>query len=209
MHAVDLQREADVGHRASVVVEQRTVHVRPEGVRDKPRPGGRHGAAAICRCAAAVDGRPPDRYKRCVPVVDVVFRESFTLTTPGRGMNDITRRVAELIQRAGVHEGLATVFVHHTSASLVLQENASPEVPVDLETFLGALVPDGDRRYRHVDEGPDDMSAHVRSALTSTSVGIPVAAGRLDLGRWQGIWLWEHRTTPHERRVSVVVVGAR
>jgi secondary thiamine-phosphate synthase enzyme len=124
-------------------------------------------------------------------------------------MQNITRHVVDVVGRAGVVEGLATVFVHHTSASLVIQENASPEVPVDLETFLGGLVPDGDRRYRHVDEGPDDMSAHVRSVLTSTSLGIPVAGGRLDLGTWQGVWLWEHRTTRHERRVSVVVVGGR
>jgi secondary thiamine-phosphate synthase enzyme len=144
-----------------------------------------------------------------VPTVDVVQRESFVVSTPGRGLQNITRFVQDVVARAGAADGLATVFVHHTSASLVVQENASPEVPVDLETFLGGLVPDGDRRYRHVDEGPDDMSAHVRSVLTSTSVGIPVAAGRLDLGTWQGVWLWEHRTTPHERRVSVVVVGAR
>jgi secondary thiamine-phosphate synthase enzyme len=144
-----------------------------------------------------------------VPVVDVVFRESFIVPTQQRGLQNITRRVADVVDRAGATDGLATVFVHHTSASLIIQENASREVTVDLETFLGGLVPDGDRRYRHVDEGPDDMSAHVRSVLTSTSVGIPVAAGRLDLGTWQGVWLWEHRTTPHERRVSVVVVGTR
>jgi len=156
-----------------------------------------------------VDGVDGDRYKRVVPAVDVVRRESFVVPTPGRGLVNVTRAIADVVARAGASEGLATVFVHHTSASLIIQENASPEVPLDLETFLGGLVPDGDRRYRHVDEGSDDMSAHVRSALTATSVGIPVAAGRLDLGTWQGVWLWEHRTAPHERRVSVVVVGAR
>jgi secondary thiamine-phosphate synthase enzyme len=148
-------------------------------------------------------------YDAPVPTVDVVHRESFSVKTPGRGLQDITRLVVDVVARAAAKDGLATVFVHHTSASLVIQENASPEVPLDLETFLGGLVIDGDRRFRHVDEGPDDMSAHVRSALTATSLGIPVARGSLDLGTWQGVWLWEHRTTPHERRVSVVVVGTR
>jgi secondary thiamine-phosphate synthase enzyme len=143
-----------------------------------------------------------------VPPVDVVLRESFVVPTPGRGLALITPRVAEVVARAGVGDGLCTVFVHHTSASLIVQENADPDVGVDLDGFFGRLVRDGDPHFRHVDEGPDDMSAHVRAALTATSVGIPVAAGRLDLGTWQGVWLWEHRTRPHERRVSVVVVGA-
>jgi secondary thiamine-phosphate synthase enzyme len=156
-----------------------------------------------------VDLGAHDRYKALVAPVEVVLRQSFSVPTVGRGLTDITARAAAVVATSGVVDGLATVFVHHTSASLIIQENASPEVPVDLETFLGALVPDGDPRYRHIDEGVDDMSAHVRSALTATSVGIPVAGGRLDLGRWQGLWLWEHRTSPQQRRVSVVVVGAR
>jgi secondary thiamine-phosphate synthase enzyme len=143
-----------------------------------------------------------------VPPVDVILRDSFVVPTPGRGLTLITPRVADVVARAAVGDGLCTVFVHHTSASLIVQENADPAVGVDLDGFFGRLVNDGDPHFRHVDEGPDDMSAHVRAALTATSVGIPVAAGRLDLGTWQGVWLWEHRTRPHERRVSVVVVGA-
>jgi secondary thiamine-phosphate synthase enzyme len=142
-----------------------------------------------------------------MPPVDAVFRESFVIATQRRGLVLVTASVADVVARSGVREGLATVFVHHTSASLLIQENASADVPGDLQTFFDALVPDGDPRYRHVEEGPDDMSAHVRSSLTSTSLGIPVANGCLDLGTWQGVWLWEHRTTAHRRRVSVVVLG--
>jgi secondary thiamine-phosphate synthase enzyme len=143
-----------------------------------------------------------------VPVLDVVLRESFVVPTAGRGFVDVTASVAAVVGRAGVNDGLCTVFVHHTSASLVVQENADPDVRVDLDAFFARLVRDGDPLFRHVDEGPDDMSAHVRAALTATSIGIPVAAGRLDLGTWQAVWLWEHRTRPHDRRLSVVVVGS-
>jgi secondary thiamine-phosphate synthase enzyme len=147
-----------------------------------------------------------------VALVDVLFRESFTVATPGRGLVDITAQVRAVVQRASaaapLSDGLCTVFLHHTSASLVIQENADADVGRDLDGFLGRLVPDGDPAYRHTDEGPDDMSAHIRSALTATSVGIPIAEGRLDLGRWQAVWLWEHRTRAYERRVSVVVVGS-
>lgn len=136
-----------------------------------------------------------------------VHREELHLETQGRGTEDITRRVAEVVSRSGVDEGLCTVFVHHTSASLFIGENADPDVQRDLEAFLTRLVPDGDPLFVHTAEGPDDMPAHVRSVLTATSLGIPVARGRLDLGTWQGIFLWEHRQRPHRRKVSVVVVG--
>lgn len=137
----------------------------------------------------------------------LVHREELHLETQGRGTEDITRRVVEVVSRSGVDEGLCTVFVHHTSASLFIGENADPDVQRDLEAFLTRLVPDGDPLFVHTAEGPDDMPAHVRSVLTATSLGIPIARGRLDLGTWQGIFLWEHRQRAHRRKVSVVVVG--
>lgn len=134
-------------------------------------------------------------------------RESFVVETQGRGSISITDRVQAVVGRSGVEDGLCTVFVHHTSASLFINENADPDVRRDLDAFFARLVPDGDPLYRHTAEGPDDMSAHVRSVLTQASLGVPVADGRCDLGTWQGIYLWEHRTSPHRRRVSVVVTG--
>ncbi len=111
------------------------------------------------------------------------------------------------VAASGVGDGLATVFVHHTSASLVLCENADPTVRSDLDAFLERLVPDGDPLFRHTAEGPDDMPAHVRSILTQSSLQVPVVGGRLDLGTWQGIYLYEHRAAGHSRRVSVTVLG--
>jgi secondary thiamine-phosphate synthase enzyme len=131
-----------------------------------------------------------------------------TIATRGRGTFDITREVEAAVQAAGVASGLCTVFVHHTSASLILCENADPTVRSDLERFLARLVPDGDPLFEHTDEGPDDMPAHVRSVLTQASLSIPVAGGRLDLGTWQGIYLWEHRHRSHDRRVTITVIGA-
>ncbi len=128
--------------------------------------------------------------------------------TKGRGTQDLTERVQEAVAASGVREGLCNVFVHHTSASLILCENADPQVRRDLEAFAARLVPDGDPIFRHVDEGDDDMPAHVRSILTHGSLSIPIVAGRCDLGTWQGVYLWEHRTAPHQRRVTVSVVGA-
>jgi secondary thiamine-phosphate synthase enzyme len=138
----------------------------------------------------------------------MLFQRSLEIATPGRGTQEITPAVAELVREAGAAQGLCTVFVHHTSASLVLTENADPAVRRDLEAWLARAVPDGDPRYEHDAEGPDDMPAHVRSALTQTSLTLPVAGGRLDLGTWQGIYLYEHRARGHRRRVSVTVVGA-
>ncbi len=137
----------------------------------------------------------------------MVFRDEFRVSTPGRALIDVTRTVSEVVARSGVSTGLATVFVHHTSASLMINENADPDVRGDLQRFMARLVPDGDRMFRHAAEGPDDMPAHVRSVLTATSLSIPVVDGRLDLGTWQGVYLWEHRTAPHRRRLSVTVVG--
>ncbi len=133
--------------------------------------------------------------------------ESFTVATGGRRTYEITRRVQEVVANSGVGRGLCSVFVHHTSASLIVCENADPDVRRDLETFFSRLVPDGDRAFVHTAEGPDDMPAHLRSILTTTSVSIPVDRGRCDLGTWQGVFLWEHRTAPHQRKVTVSVVG--
>ena len=136
----------------------------------------------------------------------MVQRSSFEVATRGRGTYDITRAVGDAVASSGVQDGLATVFIHHTSASLIVCENAAPSVRKDLDAFFARLVPDGDLLFTHDDEGDDDMPAHVRTVLTQTSLGIPIAGGRLDLGTWQGLYVWEHRTSPHQRRVSVTIV---
>lgn len=130
-----------------------------------------------------------------------------TLSTKGRGLTDITSRVREVVTGSGLTKGLVTLFVRHTSASLLVQENADPAVQVDLERFFARLVPDGDRLFSHDDEGPDDMPAHVRSALTQTSLAIPFDRAAMVLGTWQAIYLYEHRTSPHRREVAVHVLG--
>ena len=128
-----------------------------------------------------------------------------TIESTGQGLIDITSDVEEVVRSSGVTDGLCTVFVQHTSASLVIQENADPSARRDLEAWLGRLVPEDDALYTHTAEGPDDMPAHVKSALTATSLGVPVALGRLTLGTWQGIYLWEHRHRGGARRVLVHV----
>ena len=133
----------------------------------------------------------------------------FVLDTPGRGTTDITRRVQEAVRDTGIKQGLCTVFVHHTSASLIITENADTDVQRDLDTYFARLVPDGDPLYLHSAEGPDDMPSHIRSVLTQTSLNIPVREGRCDLGTWQGIFLWEHKTRSHRRRITVSVMGSR
>jgi secondary thiamine-phosphate synthase enzyme len=133
--------------------------------------------------------------------------ERLEVATRGRGTYELTREVQRVVAQSGVEEGLCTVFVHHTSASLIVCENADLSVRRDLEAFLARLVPDGDPIFTHVVEGPDDMPAHVRSVLTQTSIGVPVAGGRCDLGTWQGLYLWEHRHAPHRRSVTVLVQG--
>ncbi len=134
--------------------------------------------------------------------------EQLEVATRGRGIVDISAQVQAVVARSGARTGLCHLFIHHTSASLIVTENADPEVHRDLERFLGRLVPDGDPLFKHDDEGPDDMPAHVRTVLTQTSLAVPVRAGRCDLGTWQGIYVWEHRHAAHRRRVSVTVVGA-
>lgn len=133
--------------------------------------------------------------------------KSLNFRTRGRGTTDITAEVAQAVREAGIESGLCNVFLRHTSASLILCENAAPTVREDLETILSRLAPDGDPAYRHDDEGPDDMAAHARAVLTSNSLQIPVADGRLLLGTWQGIYLWEHRHAPQARSVVVTVLG--
>jgi len=136
-----------------------------------------------------------------------MFRQKLTIDTRGRGTHEITRQVQQVVERSGIDAGLCHVFIHHTSASLIVCENADPSVRSDLERYFARLVPDADPVFRHTAEGPDDMPAHVRSILTASSVSIPVAQSRLDLGTWQGLYLWEHRASPHRRRVTVSVVG--
>jgi secondary thiamine-phosphate synthase enzyme len=133
--------------------------------------------------------------------------ETLEVSTPGRELVDVTRAVAEVVARSGVRSGLVVVFCQHTSASLVIQENADPTARADLLAWLERLAPDGDPRYRHDSEGPDDMPAHLRAAVTRTSETIPVLNGRLALGTWQGLYLAEHRERGHRRRLVVHVSG--
>ena len=137
-----------------------------------------------------------------------VAQHAFTIHTRGRGLHEIGAQLSDFVRGAGVKDGLANVFVHHTSCSLIVGENADPAVQADLERFFARLVPDGDPLFEHDAEGPDDMPAHVRSALTATSIGIPVHGGKLALGTWQGVYLWEHRTRAHQRKVTITVIGA-
>jgi secondary thiamine-phosphate synthase enzyme len=134
------------------------------------------------------------------------FQEQLAVQTPGKGFTDITARVAEVVQRSRVELGLCVVFIRHTSASLVIQENADPAVLRDLERWMSELAPE-QRNWEHDDEGPDDMPAHARSALTKTSESIPISAGRLALGTWQALYVWEHRHRPHRRELVVQICG--
>lgn len=137
----------------------------------------------------------------------MIGQRTLEFRTRGRGTLDITSEVQRAVAATGVRKGVCTVFLQHTSASLILCENADPDVRRDLETILCRLAPDGDPAYRHDTEGPDDMAAHARSMLTSNSFTIPVADGQLMLGTWQGLYLYEHRTAPHSRSVVVTVMG--
>jgi secondary thiamine-phosphate synthase enzyme len=134
-------------------------------------------------------------------------QDSFTVHTNGRGTYEISEKVKNVVANAEISVGLCHVFIHHTSASLILCENADPSVQRDLERFMATTVPDGDPRFRHVAEGPDDMPAHVRTVLTASDLTLPVTAGRCALGAWQGIYLWEHRTAAHRRKITVTVAG--
>ncbi len=135
------------------------------------------------------------------------YTVTFSVPTEGRGTTDITRQVEQVVADAGIDQGLCSVFVQHTSASLIICENADPDVRTDLESWFGQLVKDGDPMFLHSSEGPDDMSGHIRSILSQPSISIPISGGKCTLGTWQGIYLWEHRTRAHSRKVSVSVVG--
>ena len=133
--------------------------------------------------------------------------QTFHLKTEGRGTYEITDQVRRIVRDSGLGHGLCSVFLHHTSASLILCENADPSVRHDLERYFARLVPDGAPEFRHTAEGPDDMPAHIRTILTQNALALPVADGDCDLGTWQGVYVWEHRTAPHRRRLTVSVVG--
>jgi len=131
----------------------------------------------------------------------------FEVETRHRGFYDLTRPVANWVRETGMVSGLLTLHLKHTSASLLIQENADPEVRRDLERFFSRLVPDGESLFRHDEEGPDDMPAHVRTALTAVNLSVPVSGGSLALGTWQAIYLWEHRLAPHRRRIAAHLIG--
>jgi len=135
------------------------------------------------------------------------YQQTFDIRTRGRGMQEITAEIASIVAASGIATGVAHVFVQHTSCSLLITENADPAVRHDLETLARRWAPDGDPAYRHADEGDDDMAAHARSVLSGSSVSVPLGGGRLLLGTWQGIYLWEHRNDAHLRRIVVTVSG--
>ncbi len=137
----------------------------------------------------------------------MVLQKTLSFQTRGRGTAEITADIERVVRSSGVRTGVCHVFVQHTSASLIVCENADPLVRADLETLIGRIAPDGDPAYRHDTEGPDDMAAHARSVLTTASITLPVGEGCLLLGTWQGVYLWEHRHAAHERSVVVTVHG--
>ena len=139
----------------------------------------------------------------------MISQSEIRINTEGRGTYDLSQAVREAVRESGVSIGLCHVFVCHTSASLMLCENADPSVMRDMESFMARQVPDGDPMFTHTAEGPDDMAAHVRSVLTGSELNVPVSDGECALGTWQGVYLWEHRHAPHARRVIVTVQGDR
>ena len=137
----------------------------------------------------------------------MIFQQTLHFSTTGRSTRNITGEIQQLVSESGINTGTCHIFVQHTSASLMLCENADPDVQRDMETFMQHIVPDGDPMFLHQDEGPDDMSAHIRTVLTNPDLTVPVSNGRCDLGIWQGVFFWEHRTHPHQRKVIVTVQG--
>jgi secondary thiamine-phosphate synthase enzyme len=137
----------------------------------------------------------------------VIRHTTLTVSTRGKGLYPFTRPAQEWISKAGIPNGVLTVFVQHTSCSLVIQENADPDVTLDLRDFFERLVPEDETGYRHTSEGTDDMTSHIRSSLTQTSLSIPLISGRLTLGTWQGLYVFEHRRHPHQRRVILHLMG--
>ena len=137
----------------------------------------------------------------------MIRQEEIKIATQGRGTYDLSQQVQQAVRASGISTGLCHVFIRHTSASLMICENADPAVMRDLETFMERQVPDGDPMFTHTAEGPDDMPAHVRSILTQTGLNVPVTDGQCALGTWQGIYLWEHRFAPHQRKVMLTISG--
>jgi secondary thiamine-phosphate synthase enzyme len=137
----------------------------------------------------------------------LIFQDYLTIQTPGRGSLEITNQIQEVVKSSSINTGICHLFIAHTSASLIICENVDPTVRDDLERFMTRLVPDGDPMFHHTAEGPDDMPAHIRSILTHTSLTIPISQGQCDLGTWQGIYLWEHRTYSHNRKITVTIYG--
>ncbi len=131
----------------------------------------------------------------------------FFVTTEGKGLHNINQTIVNWVDAEGIESGILTVFLRHTSASLIIQENADPDVLADLNDFFNRLVPDGDPKFKHRSEGPDDMSAHIRTALTQTQLSVPIIDGNLALGTWQDIYLFEHRSSPHRREVVLHLSG--
>ena len=135
-----------------------------------------------------------------------MYSQKINIQTKGRGTYNVSHDVQQIVADSGVDTGLCHVFIHHTSASLILCENADPDVRADLDRYMAHLVKDGDPMFVHRDEGEDDMAAHIRTILTSSSLNIPVANGRCDLGTWQGVFVWEHRYASYQRSLTVSVV---
>ncbi len=137
----------------------------------------------------------------------MIKQDEIKISTQGRGTYDLSRQVQQAVQASGVSTGICHVFIRHTSASLMICENADPAVMRDLETFMSRQVPDGDPMFTHTAEGPDDMPSHIRSVLTQSDLQLPVSNGQCALGTWQGIYLWEHRLAPHQRNVILTISG--
>jgi len=157
--------------------------------------------AAACRAGTL-------RGKRCIAIVMLrQHRDSLEINTSKPGLTRLTAAINDVIATSGIAEGLCTIVSMHTSCSLTINENADPRVLADLEAYLRDLVP-RTRTYQHHDEGPDDMPAHIRTALTTVSLSLPIAAGRLQLGTWQEVYLWEHRDAPHQRRIALQLIGS-
>ncbi len=137
----------------------------------------------------------------------MIRHTTLTIGTRGKGLYPFTRNVEDWLAKQGMKDALLTVFIQHTSCSLVIQENADPDVTLDLRDFFEQLVPEDVKGFRHTAEGPDDMTSHIRSAITQTSLSIPLVSGRLALGTWQGLYVFEHRSHPHQRRVLLQLMG--
>lgn len=137
----------------------------------------------------------------------MLVQQVLKIATPGRGLINITDKIKPLVSQAAIVTGLCHIFLHHTSASLIINENADPTVLNDFEAFMQRLLPDGDPLFKHVAEGPDDMPSHVRTILTQTFLCVPITQNQLTLGTWQGLFLWEHRLQPHEREITMTILG--